>query len=709
VRFTLFGLAAIAIIGAIIVFVGPLLISTDDLRNSLFAQVESATGYRLRVSGPVQISLLPSLDLVAEDVGLAQGGGGAPAEMVRAKTLRFGLQLSALLGGKVKMTEITLINPVIAVPASGTGAGARGEGTAAADSAGSAVVALKSLSLDKLSIKNGTVILPAADGTPSQRIEAIDLEASLPGNAAPLAFDLKAILDGKRFAAAGSVDNFGHFLEGAAASISLTIDAPSCLDETATLTGTATYRSDSITLSQFTAKAGDEVLRGSASYKGKLLTLHPVTLTASGNTLSGSLVADLSGSVPAVNAAANGQSLNLDVLLSPTRTASAPSTTNASASWSDARIDFSGLRAVTAKLKLTANELLYNGTKFGSVTLQATVANGKLSATLAKFALYGGAGSVAVDIDASGKIPTQRVRLSLANFDAYPFLKDAAGFESIEGTGTISLDLAASGASQRAMVSALSGMAKLEFTDGAIRGINIAKTLRGLSSGILSGWQENAAEKTDFATLGASFTLAKGQAQTSNLRLAGPLVRMTGAGTVALPAQALKFRVDPKLVASLEGQGGKADLQGLGVPVMISGPWARPSIYPDIEGILSDPAAAYEQLSRLGGGLVSLPGAASTASVDAIGGLINSGQIGTDALGQGALNGIGQLLRPPQAAEPAMPPDNAEQSAPAEDGVSQAKKRKKRHADASAEPHAAPPPVQAPEAAKQVLQTLFGN
>ena len=76
-RITLFGLAAIAIIGAIIVFVGPLFISTDDLRNTLFAQVESATGYRLRVSGPVQVSLFPSLDLVAEDVGIAQSGAAA--------------------------------------------------------------------------------------------------------------------------------------------------------------------------------------------------------------------------------------------------------------------------------------------------------------------------------------------------------------------------------------------------------------------------------------------------------------------------------------------------------------------------------------------------------------------------------------------------------------------------------------------------------
>ena len=145
----------------------------------------------------------------------------------------------------------------------------------------------------------------------------------------------------------------------------------------------------------------------------------------------------------------------------------------------------------------------------------------------------------------------------------------------------------------------LSGAAKFEFTDGAIRGINIAKTLRSLAPESLSGWQENAAEKTDFATLGASFKIAKGQAETPDLRLAGPLVRMTGAGSVDLPAQTLKFRVDPQLVASLEGQGGKADLQGLGVPVVISGPWASPSIYPDIEGILKDPVAAYEQLNRL--------------------------------------------------------------------------------------------------------------
>ncbi len=701
-RFTLFGLAAIAIIGAIVVFVGPLFISTDDLRDSLFAQVESATGYRLRVSGPLQVSFFPSLDLVAEDVGIAPGGAANAAEMAKAKSLHFGLQLSALFGGKVKMTEVTMIDPVIAVPAAQKAAKAdAGDGAAPQAETGSASSALKNLSLDKLVIKNGTLILPGSGGAPGKRIEALNLEASLPSTDETLSFDGSAVIDGKSIKAAGSVGGLGQFLDGEAVPVSLTIDAPSYLGEQAVLNGIATHKGDTFALSQFSAGAGDKAVTGSASYTGSILTLHPLKISAGGNALSGSVAADLSGSVPTVNAAFTGQTLDLDALLANQGAASA-SEGQGSAGWSGAKIDFSALDSVTAKLKLAAGQLIYHNIKISQATLQATISGGKLNATLPNFKLYQGAGALALEVDASGKTPTQRISLSLANFDAYPLLKDVAGFESLEGTGAVSLDLVSSGASQHAMVLTLSGAAKFEFTNGAIRGINIAKTVRSLSTGILSGWQANEAEKTDFATLGASFKVAQGQAQTSNLSLAGPLVRMTGAGTIDLPAHVLKFRVDPQLVASLEGQGGKTDLQGLGVPVMIAGPWARPSIYPDIEGILKDPAAAYQQLNRLGGGLVSLPGAGSTSSVSGLGGLIKDGKLGDGGLQQGALTGLGQLLGAEQPADQVPSADAAQE--PASNGAAtEVKKGKKRQADARAEPGTAP------AAAKQFLQNFLGN
>jgi AsmA protein len=726
VRFTLIGLLAIAVIGAIIVFVGPLFISADDVRSKLFAQVEAATGYRLRVSGPVHIAMFPSLDLVAEDVGVARSASGDAAEIATAKKLRFSLALSTLLNGRVHITEVTLVDPVIRLPQAEAQASAGAEGAAGTRSTEkSAASTLQRLGFDKLHIENGTVILPASGGKPGKQIGALMLEASLPAIEDPLSFDMKAVLDGKRLRAAGSIGGLGHFLDGVATPVSLAIDAPSYLADSLALAGTATYKGGTLTLNPFTAKAGANTVTGIATYSGKTFALNQLTAKVGGGMFAGAVSADLSGDIPYIAAALNGQTLNLDTLMGkPGGSARSAGGGVAASGWSDAKIDFSPLRAVNAKLKLSFGQLISGAVTAGPIGIQATLSGGKLNAELANFKLYNGTGNASLSVDASGAAPKQALRLSLAKFDAYGFLKDAAGFQSIEGTGAIAIDLTASGTSQRAMVSALNGTAKLEFTDGAIRGMNIAKTMRSLTTGILAGWEESGTEKTDFAALGASFVVAKGQAQTSDLHLAGPLVRMTGAGNVDLPTQALKFRVEPQVVASLEGQGGKTDLKGLSVPVVIAGPWAKPSIYPDIAGILQNPAAAYQQLNKLGGGLVSLPGAGSLGSTGSIaGGLIQNGKLNKGALQEGAIKGLGQLLgnqgggaqapvvdqQPVDPAQVQPKPDQpkAKLKSSADGGAADGKKGKKRQA---AQPGAGAGQNLAPEAAaQQLMQNFPGN
>src|SRR4029079_1389210 len=98
------------------------------------------------------------------------------------------------------------------------------------------------------------------------------------------------------------------------------------------------------------------------------------------------------------------------------------------------------------------------------------------------------------------------------------------------------------------------------------------------------------------------FRITAGQATTDNLRLLGPLVRVTGTGTTDLGAKTLQFRVEPKLVLSLEGQGGTVDPIGIGVPVVVQGSWGAPRIYPDMAGILHNPHAAYAKVRELGAG-----------------------------------------------------------------------------------------------------------
>ena len=223
---------------------------------------------------------------------------------------------------------------------------------------------------------------------------------------------------------------------------------------------------------------------------------------------------------------------------------------------------------------------------------------------------------------------------------------------------------------------------------------------------------------------------------------------MTGTGTVDLPGKGLKFRVDPQVVASLEGQGGKTGLAGLGVPVMIAGPWAKPSIYPDIEGILQNPQAAYEQLNKLSGGLVSIKGNALGDTGTIAGGIIQNGKINKKALEQGAINGLGALLGGKKgkqapaavAAEPSGQPaeqaptddqqpadaetlpeqpkakqnqSKAKQGALSDDAGSMVKKKgkKKQEAEnANSHPNAQQDPALAPEAAaRQLMQNFFGN
>ncbi len=743
-------LTAIVVIAAAVVFVGPLFISADDVRNQIFAQVELTTGYRIRVSGPVDITLFPSLDLVAEDVGIAQPASGSDEEFATAKTLKFGLMLRGLIDGKMRVTDLTLIDPIIAVPqteavpaAAGQPANAPDDLDRGAANGGTASVAdkLKNLTLDQLVIKNGTVILPPSGEASGKRIEKLNLEASLPAYDEPLSFDVSGIVDRKAMQANGSIGNFGEFLEGAPAPVVLSVDAPDALADKASFSGTATYKNDVVTLSQFSAKSGDKTLSGSAVYqdgtvnvssftatsggdtfagkavyKDNIITLSPLRANVRGTLLSGSVTANLADKVPYVEAALAAKTLDVNHLTGTPK--SKPSSGGsgggggnsggggggggaANSAWSDETIDFAPLRLVNGRFSITAEQLIYDQIKVSPVTANVSLSGGKLNATLSNFNLYGGGGDVAIAVDASGKTPAQRVKLTLSKFDARSLLMDAADFQRIEGRGTVSLDLSGYGASQRAIVSTLGGNANLEFADGAIRGVNIAQMIRNLGTGIVEGWQGGEQEKTDFASLGASFTVTKGNAVTKDLHLVGPLVRMSGTGTVNLPKKQLSFRVDPQLVASLEGQGGKNDLAGLGVPVMIVGPWAKPKIYPDIKGILENPAAAYERFKAFGDGVAKIPGLDKIDKTGALQNVIKDGKVDKDAL----MEGIGGLLGGTKPQE-APAPQATEESGAAPEPEKKSKKNK------SAEKKKSKKDKQkeaAEDAAKQLFDSFLGN
>src|SRR5581483_5445166 len=65
-----------------------------------------------------------------------------------------------------------------------------------------------------------------------------------------------------------------------------------------------------------------------------------------------------------------------------------------------------------------------------------------------------------------------------------------------------------------------------------------------------------------------------------------------------------------------------SDPVGFGIPVMISGPWSAPRIYPDMQGVLDNPDAAYAKLREMGKGLFG-PNGANLGNLN-LGGLLGS-------------------------------------------------------------------------------------
>ena len=344
---------------------------------------------------------------------------------------------------------------------------------------------------------------------------------------------------------------------------------------------------------------------------------------------------------------------------------------------------------VDADFQISAAALNVGALKLAPAKIEGSLSSGIVKMTLSELGLYEGKAAAGLALDASIPSPIFAMRAELRGVRALPLLTSAADFTSLDGRMSAQIDVRSTGRNQREMIANLSGTTNVDFQDGEIRGINVAQMIRNLTSSTLSGWQESGALKTDLTELHASFRIEKGKAETSDLRLAGPLVRVTGTGSTDLNTKTLSFRIEPKLVMTTQGQGSTAaDPIGLGVPVVMEGPWSAPRMYPDMAGILDNPDAAFGKLRELGQGLFGpnfLGGSGAAGGqpgqpgqgnkvIESIGSIIQ-GFAGGSGSNQGTPGTTApQAAQPgqaPQAARPGQAPQAAPNQRPSQDPQNQ--------------------------------------
>src|SRR5690606_8688280 len=162
----------------------------------------------------------------------------------------------------------------------------------------------------------------------------------------------------------------------------------------------------------------------------------------------------------------------------------------------------------------------------GPVNTTLVVAAGKANLNVPQSPFYGGTIKAAVLADGSGEVPAIKLDIAIAGASAAPLLDDAAGFDRLEGKLVTNLAVTGGGKTTKTLSRSLGGTASVKFSDGAVRGIDIAEVYNNLVGLLSSGFKPDEGKKTIFTELGASFAIDKGIAQTNDISLLGPLVRM---------------------------------------------------------------------------------------------------------------------------------------------------------------------------------------
>jgi AsmA protein len=131
----------------------------------------------------------------------------------------------------------------------------------------------------------------------------------------------------------------------------------------------------------------------------------------------------------------------------------------------------------------------------------------------------------------------------------------------------------------------LDGKGQFLFTDGALKGIDLAGMARNEKAAFGLTKEGEQKPKTDFSELNAPFTITKGLVNTTGTTMNSPLLRVQANGKANLVDESLDFRVETKVVGSLKGQADTKQREGITVPILVTGTFSSPSFAPDMKGI----------------------------------------------------------------------------------------------------------------------------
>jgi AsmA protein len=609
-----------SIVGVLIVaaIVIPFFIPMEKYKAEISAQAEKATGRQLVISGPLSLSLFPSIAVNAEGVTFSNAPGAKYETMASLDRLHVSLKLLPLLTGSIKIDGFELDKPVIHLETDAQGKGNWDIAVAetapaepAAPSSGGGMGFLNDLTLDNVRLVDGTVTYDDAQTGQTQQIDAINASLSLPNYSGPVKFDGSLTWNAEKIDIEAGVSNLKSLLDGGtetvdakveSSKVSTSFSGQTAISPAMAMDGKVDL--DVPSVRELAAWLGSPLdmpgtglgplkIGGEIKVAGSTYAFENATLSLDDLTGAGRVAVDTGGERIKVTGNLDTAALDLNPYMPP----EAPATERFE--WSAEPMDMSGLKAADLDMSFRTESLKVRQITIGKSELTLKLDNGLLTANLAKMDLYQGSGNGSFQVDARNATPAIQAKFDLTGVQAEPLLKDAADVDRLTGTFKTNFAITASGASQKDMVSTLNGGGAVDFRDGTIRGVDlaaIAATIEKIAGGMKSsgagmldslksgnllnslkavgsmfGGKGEVNQETKFTMLTASWTANQGKIHNGDFLLEGPkaseraVLKMTGAGDVNLPPQTIDYEAKIHTFAKDEsgtGVGGTVRLSG---------------------------------------------------------------------------------------------------------------------------------------------------
>ncbi len=275
----------------------------------------------------------------------------------------------------------------------------------------------------------------------------------------------------------------------------------------------------------------------------------------------------------------------------------------------DTPIDLSALKKLNASGDAKIGWLKLANVKTQNVSIGLKADSGLVTVAPFSANLYQGSMDGTLRVDARNT-PSISFKQDMKGIAIGPLLVDAINNDMLDGKGSLNVDVTTSGNTVGALKKALAGKAAVNLADGAVKGVDIAGTIRDMKSKVnlfkdKSSIGADQSKKTDFSELMATFDIKNGVAHNEDLTMKAPILRLAKGdshGDIDIGKETINYLAKPTIVKSLKGQGG-ADLDslaGFGIPVKITGTFSAPKYGMDFAAI-GAAVAKSNLLDKVGG------------------------------------------------------------------------------------------------------------